>query len=114
MAAMNAFDLQAFADAFEAQADQWSNAGIQWQFHRGPTDRPKWAAWVVCETTTRKAQLTVWTSGDAELDLTDLRTNFITPLHHQIHNQREVVLLLNLITGWVQSYGPLTQSPPPR
>jgi hypothetical protein len=66
-------DLDDFAHPVNLRAEQWRNSGVQWRLHRGPT-RDKSAAWVHCSTDDRKATLTIWTSGEAELDAIDMST----------------------------------------
>lgn len=48
--------------------DSWNEAGVRATVTYGPTtDKP--AAWLVLEHSGRIGQLTVWVSGEAEMDL---------------------------------------------
>jgi hypothetical protein len=80
------FDLADFASAVQERGAGWDAAGIQWQFTLGPT-RDKSAAWVTCETTQAIAQLTIWTSGEAELDIGDLTTGATSHIHYDLTRQ---------------------------
>jgi hypothetical protein len=80
------FDLADFAAAVQECGAGWDAAGIQWRFTLGPT-RDKSAAWVTCETTQALAQLTIWTSGEAELDIGDLITDATSSTHYDLTPQ---------------------------
>ncbi|MFL6053431.1 MAG: hypothetical protein ACJ72W_11015 [Actinoallomurus sp.] len=80
------FDLADFAAAVQERGAGWDAAGIQWQFTLGPA-RDKSAAWVICETTQALAQLTIWTSGEAELDIGDLTTGATNHVHYNLTTQ---------------------------
>lgn len=82
-------DLAQFAAAVRAHAPRWECAGIQWEPAFGP-ERDKSAAWVVCETGDLVGQLTVWTSGEAELDAGDLKTGVIDHVHYDLTSPREL------------------------
>jgi hypothetical protein len=76
-------DLNNLAAAVADRSTQWHNAGVQWTLHRGPA-YDKSAAWIVCTTADREAQLTVWTSGEAELDLAHTSTGAVTSIHYEM------------------------------
>jgi hypothetical protein len=52
-------------DALRAGA---AGLGIDLKFDESPKDRSKTAAWVIAEREGRCAQLTVWSSGEAEFE----------------------------------------------
>ncbi|MGW3788392.1 hypothetical protein ACWD5Z_27690 [Micromonospora chokoriensis] len=90
-------NLDDFADAVTARASQWNSAGVRWELHRGPT-RDKSAAWIVCATTDREAQLTVWTSGEAELDLAQISTATVVSTHYEMSNAADLTTCLDDLT----------------
>lgn len=90
-------DLDDFADAVTTRTAQWSSAGVRWELHRGPT-RDKSAAWIVCTTTDREAQLTVWTSGEAELDIAQISTGTVTSTHYEMSTAADLTACLDDLT----------------
>lgn len=90
-------DLDDFADAVTARASQWNRTGVRWKPYRGPT-RDKSAAWIVCTTTDREAQLTVWTSGEAELDLAQISTGTLISTHYEMSTAADLTACLNDLT----------------
>ncbi|MEV6929038.1 hypothetical protein AB0M46_31735 [Dactylosporangium sp. NPDC051485] len=90
--------LNDFAAAVAARAAWWQEAGVQWQLHYGPA-HDKSAAWVDCTTAHREAQLTVWTSGEAELDVGDVSTGAITSTHYELSDTAELAVCLDDLTG---------------
>ncbi|SER99536.1 hypothetical protein SAMN05216188_11917 [Lentzea xinjiangensis] len=91
-------DLAQFAAAVRAYAPQWERAGIQWQLTFGP-ERDKSAAWVTCETGDMAGQLTVWTSGEAELDTGNLATGVVDPVHYELTSAQELATCLDDLTN---------------
>lgn len=60
-------DLDAFAAAVDNRRPGWERQGLSVEYHRGPqTDKP--AAWVVLSSARAGGQLTVWVSGETELE----------------------------------------------
>ncbi|MGC5286119.1 hypothetical protein [Micromonospora sp. DT231] len=90
-------DLDVFADAVTSHASQWNDAGVHWKLHRGPT-RDKSAAWIHCATKDREAQLTVWTSGEAELDLADLSAGTVISTHYDMSTAADLTACLDELT----------------
>ncbi|MEU5725043.1 hypothetical protein ABZ783_24925 [Micromonospora sp. NPDC047738] len=90
-------DLDDFADAVTARASQWTSAGVRWELHRGPT-RDKSAAWIVCTTTDQEAQLTVWTSGEAELDIAHISAGTVTSTHYEMSTGTDLNACLDELT----------------
>ena len=87
-------DLDDFTTAVAARGAQWQAAGIQWQLHLGPT-RSKSSAWVDCATAHHLAQLIVWTSGEADLEVGDISTGDITLTHYEMSNAAELAPCLD-------------------
>jgi hypothetical protein len=51
----------------EERRAQWEAAGVGWELFDGPpTDKP--ASWLILNGSTAVGQLTVWVSGEAEMD----------------------------------------------
>jgi hypothetical protein len=95
---MMELDLEYLAAAVTARATGWQEAGVQWQLHHGP-NRDKSSAWVDCITTDRLAQLIVWTSGEAELNIGDISTGAIAITNYQMSNIAELAAGLDGITS---------------
>ncbi|MEV5575275.1 hypothetical protein AB0L06_34995 [Spirillospora sp. NPDC052269] len=75
----------------------WEAAGIQWQLITGPpTDKP--ATGVICENADSLAQLTVWASGEAELDLGHPTTDATTGIHYDLATLEDLNACLDKLT----------------
>ena len=60
-------DLGMLRDIARERSARWSKTGIEWQVVDGPlTDKP--ASWLVLSANAALGQLTVWVSGEAEMD----------------------------------------------
>ncbi|MEU4403871.1 hypothetical protein AB0F88_05055 [Streptosporangium sp. NPDC023963] len=94
---MNDFDLAHFAAAVHDRAPGWETADVQWQLTIGPT-RDKSAAWVTCEDARRVIQLTVWTSGEAELDVGDLASGTTASVHYDLATSEDLAACLDDLT----------------
>ena len=84
---MIAFDLADFAAAVQERGAGWDAAGIQWWFTFGPT-QSKSSACVDCETTEALAQLIVWTSGGADLEIGDVATGAVRITQYHLAARR--------------------------
>ena len=61
------FDLHLLARATGSRADEGRADGVSWELHEGPeTNKP--AAWLILRKGNADGQLTLWTSGEVELD----------------------------------------------
>lgn len=60
-------DLDAFATAVQDRRSEWERQLLVVEYHRG-AETPKPAAWVRLRSAQRDGQLTVWVSGEAEMD----------------------------------------------
>jgi hypothetical protein len=91
-------DLAQFAAAVRAHAPRWERAGITWQLTFGP-ERDKSAAWVYCETGDMAGQLTVWTSGEADLAAGNLATGIVDEVHYEMASPQELGICLDDLTN---------------
>jgi hypothetical protein len=87
-------DLDTFADLVAANDARWTSAGVRWELHRGPT-RDKSAAWIICTSAEREAQLTVWTSGEAELDIVETSAGTLTSKHYDLSSTADLTACLD-------------------
>ena len=79
--AVQMLDLDGFFALVDNSAAAWTEAGAQWTTNRTPDDgRNKHAAWVTIRHGDREGQLTVWDSGEAELEAGGL-TEPLTQTH---------------------------------
>lgn len=60
-------NLDAFAAAVEHRRSAWQDEGLSVEYRRG-AETPKPAAWVILESPRASGQLTVWVSGEADMD----------------------------------------------
>jgi hypothetical protein len=90
-------DLARFAALVREYAPRWERAAIRWELTFGP-ERDKSAAWVNCETHELAGQLTVWTSGEAELTTGNLVTGVIDNVHYDLANPEELSTCLDDLT----------------
>jgi hypothetical protein len=74
-------DLDVFAALVDQRRSFWEPQGINAEFKRGPTSWPKPSASVRCENASTLAELTIWTSGEGELQSVRRDTN--DPIVHQ-------------------------------
>ncbi|GAA2187988.1 hypothetical protein [Micromonospora lupini] len=95
-------DRNDFADAVSARAAQWNSAGVRWELHYGPL-RDKSAAWIICTATDREAQLTVWTSGEAELDIAQISTSTVRSIHYEMSTAVDLNTCLDELTDRLTS-----------
>ncbi|MEV4008027.1 hypothetical protein [Actinomadura sp. NPDC049753] len=86
---MNKLDLDAFSAAVQERGPIWESENVQWRLTIGPA-RDKSAAWVTCENTQRAVQLTVWTSGEAELDVGDFLTGATNSTHYDLNTRQDL------------------------
>jgi hypothetical protein len=61
-------NLDAFAAAVEHRCSAWQAQGLSVEYRQG-AETPKPAAWVVLESPQASGQLTVWVSGEADMDI---------------------------------------------
>ncbi|MFD5092451.1 hypothetical protein ACFWMR_17745 [Amycolatopsis thailandensis] len=66
-------DLAQFVAAVHTYAPKWEATSIRWQLTLG-SEYEKRAAWVVCETGDMVGWFVIWTSGEAELEIGNLRS----------------------------------------
>ncbi|MEV5768073.1 hypothetical protein AB0L34_26355 [Micromonospora sp. NPDC052213] len=91
------FDLNDFVTAVAARRTQWQAAGVHWRLHHGPT-RSKSSSWVDCTTAHHLAQLILWTSGEADLEVGDILTGAITITYYEMSNTAELATCLDDLT----------------
>jgi hypothetical protein len=66
-----------YAD-WSAHRDTGSRSGLRVDLVRGPLDRPKRAAWLGAESDRALGSLTVWGSGELEVEVVDVATEVRT------------------------------------
>jgi hypothetical protein len=87
------FRLQ-LAGWYQKNLDWARRAGVALRFGQTEDDRPKQSAWVAAEKGGRIADLTVWSSGEAEFlagrsgDIDDINE------HHELETEEELEALL--------------------
>ena len=66
---MSVLNLDVFLALVADSSAEWAEVGARWTTHRSPDDgRDKHSAWVTIRHDDREGQLTVWDSGEAELE----------------------------------------------
>ncbi|EME63507.1 hypothetical protein [Amycolatopsis decaplanina] len=94
---MNELDLAQFVAAVHTYAPKWEATAIQWQLTLGP-DYEKRAAGVVCETGDMVGWFSIWTSGEAELEVGNLDTGVVDCVHYDLANPEELSARLDDLT----------------
>ncbi|MFF1546560.1 HD domain-containing protein [Streptomyces sp. NPDC058291] len=76
--------------------------GITAELRHSPEDgRLKNSAWLTVESGNRVTQITVWNSGEAELDFVDLGSGDNRPEHRDLQTEQELHALLGSILDWI-------------
>ncbi|MFD4829226.1 hypothetical protein ACFWPV_05115 [Streptomyces uncialis] len=76
--------------------------GITAELRHSPEDgRLKNSAWLTVESGNRTTQITVWNSGEAELDFVDLGSGDHRPEHRDLQTEQELHALLGSILDWI-------------
>jgi hypothetical protein len=76
--------------------------GITAELRHSPEDgRLKNSAWLTVEAGNRVTQITVWNSGEAELDFGDLGSGDNHPEHRDLQTEQELHALLSSILDWI-------------
>ncbi|MFJ2214282.1 hypothetical protein ACIQVO_09515 [Streptomyces sp. NPDC101062] len=76
--------------------------GITAELRHSPEDgRLKNSAWLTAEAGNRAIQITVWNSGEAELDFVDLGSGDNRPEHRDLQTEQELHVLLGSGLDWV-------------
>lgn len=99
IAAVIEFDLDWFATAVRAHGPRWERASIRWNLTFGP-QWDKSAAWVACDTDADEplGQLTVWTSGEAELITVNTTTGAVDQVHYDLADAGDLDACLDTFT----------------
>jgi hypothetical protein len=80
---------------------QVTTAGTTVTIEHSPPGRSKASIALSFDADPRLAQLIIWDTGEAELDLIDLNTGTHTPQHHDITTTAEVDHLITEILAWI-------------
>jgi hypothetical protein len=68
----------------EERAERWASLHIAWEFRPATTVGPKPSASLRCESADAVGQLTVWTSGEADLDVGYFAAERMTNEHYDV------------------------------
>jgi hypothetical protein len=85
---------------------QITAAGMTVTIEHSPPGRNKASIALSFDAGPRLAQLIIWDTGEAELDLIDLAAETHAPQHHDITTTAEVDHLIMEILGWIGFAGP--------
>jgi hypothetical protein len=76
--------------------------GITTELRHSPRDgRVKNSAWLTVEAGNRIVQITVWSTGETELDFADLNSGDHRPEHRDLQTEQELHVLLGAVLDWV-------------
>lgn len=76
--------------------------GVTAELRHSPEDgRLKNSAWLTVEAGNRAIQITVWNSGEAELDFVDLGSGGSRPEQRDLQTEQELHALLGSIVDWI-------------
>jgi len=79
-------DLDALAQLVSERSEAWSTAGIQWTL-REPSTTSKPSASVRCQTSVALGQLTVWVSGEVDVEVAYLARDGVDVVHYGLDEQ---------------------------
>ncbi len=79
-----------------------TGAGYVVEFTGPIQDRPKPAASILVSSTARITKLTVWSTGEAELDLADAVSGTVIEEHRQITGEVGLSDAVHTLIAWVQ------------
>ncbi|MFF3754625.1 hypothetical protein ACFYYH_29970 [Streptomyces sp. NPDC002018] len=81
-------------------------ASLGCELGMSPDDgRSKASAWVTLSTDARLATVTVWDTGEAELDHADVGSGQVRPEHRVLREEADLVNALAGLVQWVRSPG---------
>ncbi|MGW1208083.1 immunity protein TriTu family protein [Streptomyces sp. NPDC002499] len=76
--------------------------GITTELRHSPRDgRDKNSAWLTIEADNRIVQITVWSTGETELDFADLNSGDHRPEHRDLQTEQELHVVLGAVLDWV-------------
>lgn len=76
--------------------------GISAELRHSPEDgRLKNSSWLTVEAGDRVTRITVWNSGEAELDFVDLGSGDHRPVHRDLRTEQELQALLVSVLDWI-------------
>lgn len=79
-------------------------AAIDCEPGTSPADgRSKASTWVTLSTNARLATITVWDTGEAELDHADVESGQVRPEHRLLQTEGDLVNALSGLVQWVRS-----------
>jgi hypothetical protein len=88
---------------FNAHAREMIDRGMVTRLTLGPADRPKRAVWVDLEAGDRLARLTVWESGEGELESAGPLGDASVVEHLQFDSPRDLDAALDRMVGRVRA-----------
>lgn len=98
-------ELVSIEDALQAEvarrADGWLASGITSDVQCSPRDRDKTATWVVLEGPSGTAQLTVWSSAEAEEECLSHDSEVVEQTHHDALGVDELQAVLDRLPALV-------------
>jgi hypothetical protein len=86
---------------YRAHEGEMAARGIVSHLTVGPPDRPKRAIWVDLEVAEGLARLTVWDSGEAELERADLRNEQPTVEHLRLASPEDLEAVMTRLVDHV-------------
>ncbi|MFD4632775.1 hypothetical protein ACFVYR_13385 [Streptomyces sp. NPDC058284] len=79
-------------------------AAIDCELGTSPADgRSKASAWVTLSTNARLATITIWDTGEAELDHADVESGQVRPEHRLLQTEEDLVNALSGLVQWMRS-----------
>ena len=94
--------VDALADWVAAHQGEYPKTGVQMTLTMGHSNRPKKAAWLDFETPDTLARLIVWETGEADLEVGDVRTGQIAPAHKDLRSAQELDEWIMEVLGKLQ------------
>lgn len=88
---------------FAEHEERLQSCGITGDVQRSPEDgRTEISSWMTLETDDRVAVLTVWSSGEAELECGDVATSQVRREHRDLRTFEDLLDAIETICEWFQ------------
>lgn len=92
--------IQALTDWFDRHRSELEASGITVGVEHAPADRPKAAAWIDLTTATDIVRLTVWETGECEIQVAEIESGDVRTEHRDLRSDSELVEALDeLVRG---------------
>jgi hypothetical protein len=82
--------IKALEEWFLLNHEKLRQSGVDGRFAKGPNNLDKSAAWLDLETQTTLGRMIVWETGEADLEVGDVSTGHVHPIHRTLRSTVEL------------------------